>query len=144
MSIQFQVVIDAHDPAALADFWANALGYVLQPPPEGYESWEEWARALGVPESEWNATRAIVDPDRVGPRIFLQRVAEPKTTKNRLHLDLNVGGGPAAQVDERRRRVDAEVHRLQQIGASVAWTTEEHGEYFVTLRDPEGNEFCVQ
>lgn len=144
MGVQFQVVIDTHDPAGLADFWANALGYVVQPPPEGYDTWERWFLASGVPESEWNAVRAIVDPDRRGPRVCFARVPEPKTGKNRVHLDINAGGGSDVAPGERRRLVDAEAERLRGIGASHAWTTDEDGEYTVTLRDPEGNEFCIE
>lgn len=144
MATGFQVVIDCHDPAALSQFWADALGYRLQPPPEGHASWPEFLRSIDVPESEWNAASAVVDPDGVGPRIFFQRVREAKTVKNRVHLDLNVGGGPDVDPQERRHRVDTEVDRLHRLGASVAWRTDTEHEYFVTLRDPEGNEFCVE
>jgi len=71
----------------LAAFWAEALGYVIQPPPDGD-----------------------------GPRLYFQRVPEAKTVKNRVHLDLNVGGPNGTPPDERRGRVDAEVERLVAAG----------------------------
>jgi hypothetical protein len=72
-------------------------------------------------------------------------VPEGKTAKNRLHMDLNVGGGHAIDLDERRRRVDAEVARLKGLGASdERGAIEKRGEYWVRMNDPEGNEFCVQ
>jgi catechol 2,3-dioxygenase-like lactoylglutathione lyase family enzyme len=144
MATTIQVVFDCADPNRLARFWATALGYRLQDPPDGYGSWPEFLTAQGVPEDEWNAASAIVDPDGTGPRIYFQRVPETKTVKNRLHLDLNVGGGGGAPPEERRRRVDAEVERLLAAGATrLAAIEEEDGGYFVTLRDPEGNEFDV-
>jgi hypothetical protein len=84
MARTLQVAIDCADPAALSRFWAEALGYVLNPPPEGHDSWESWLAAMGIPESQWNSAGALVDPDGAGPRIFFQRVPEEKAGKNRL------------------------------------------------------------
>ena len=86
----------------------------------------------------------MVDPDGLGPRIYFQRVPEGKTVKNRVHLDLNVGGPRTAPPEERRRRIDAEVERLVALQARKVKTLEERGEYFVNMLDPEGNEFDVQ
>lgn len=144
MARGIQIVFDANDPAALAAFWIEALGYVAQPPPPEFDSWDEWAVAMGIPEENWNDARAIVDPDGVGPRVFIQRVPEGKTAKNRVHLDVNVGGGHDTPLEERRRRVDADVDRLVRLGAAGIGPIEQRGEYWVVLSDPEGNEFCVQ
>ena len=144
MATGIQVVIDCADPARLAEFWAAALGYTVQEPPAGFSSWPEFLAARGVPESEWNSANAVVDPAQRGPRIFFQRVPEPKTVKNRVHMDLNVGGGVATPLTNRRERVDAEVTRLQQLGATRLRAAEEHGEYWIVMQDVEGNEFCVQ
>ena len=144
MTPPFQVVFDAADPDRLARFWARALGYELQTPPDGYESWQAFLVELGVPEDEWNSASAIVDPDGVSPRVFFQRVPEGKTAKNRVHLDVNVGGGHDVDLAERRSRVDATAARLVEAGATLLWPKEERGEYWVVLQDPEGNEFCVQ
>lgn len=144
MATGIQVVIDCADPAQLSSFWATALGYQVQDPPAGYESWEAFLAAMNVPQEEWNAASAVVDPDGKGPRIFFQRVPEPKIVKNRVHLDLNVGGSATTPLEERRQRVDAEVKRLQSCGATMLRPMEQHGEYWVVMQDPEGNEFCVQ
>jgi hypothetical protein len=144
MATPIQVVIDCADPRRLARFWATALGYVMQDPPAGFDSWEEFLTAQGVPESEWNSKNAVVDPEGRGPRLFFQRVPEPKTVKNRLHLDVNVGGPLDTPPDERRRRVDAEVERLVAAGATRVDEKEEMGDRWVLLLDPEGNEFDVQ
>jgi hypothetical protein len=144
MARSVQIVFDCADPAALAAFWAAALGYEMQPPPDGFASWEDWLRERGVPESEWNSRNAVVDPDGVGPRLFFQRVPEPKTGKVCIHLDVNVGGGPGTPFEERRRRIDAAVDRLVGLGAERIGAFEQMGEYWVGMRDPEGHEFDVQ
>ena len=144
MSHSFQVTIDCADPHRLATFWAAVLGYKIQDPPTGYATWQEFLTAQGVPESEWNSASAIVDSDGDGTRIFFQRVPEPKTMKNRLHLDVNVGGGPSVALAERKPRVDEAVERIVGLGASRVGPVDERGEYWVVMRDPEGNEFCVQ
>jgi hypothetical protein len=144
MATSFQVVFDCADPDQLARFWAAALHYKLQDPPQGYSSWQEFLAALNIPEDERNAASAIVDPDGVGPRIYFQRVAERKTVKNRVHLDVNAGGGRSVTHEERWRRVNAEAERLIGLGASRLRIGEAHGERWVVMQDPEGNEFCVQ
>ena len=144
MATGIQVVIDCADPARLAEFWAAALHYAPQDPPTGFATWQEFLAAQGVPESEWNSANAVVDPDKHGPRVYFQRVPEPKTVKNRVHLDLNVGGGHATPLETRRERVGAEARRLQSLGASQLRATELRGEYWIVMQDPEGNEFCVQ
>jgi len=103
-----------------------------------------WLKAQGIPESEWNSASAVVDPEGRGPRIYFQRVPEGKVVKNRVHLDLNVGGPRGAPQGEQRRRVDAEVERLEGLGARRSRVVEERGEYFVNMFDPEGNEFDLQ
>jgi Glyoxalase-like domain len=145
MATKIQVVIDCADPARQAEFWAEALHYAIPAPPAEFASWDDWARAQGIPEERWNDASAIEDPDGSGPRVFLQRVPEGKVAKNRLHLDLNAGGGHDVPLDERRRRVDAEVARLKALGATdERGAIEQRGEYWVRMNDPEGNEFCVQ
>jgi hypothetical protein len=87
---------------------------------------------------------AIVDPDGNGPRLLFQRVPEPKTAKNRMHLDVNAGGGRGTPDDERRSRVDAKVAQLAAAGGTVVRDVDEDGERWVVMQDPEGNELCVQ
>ena len=141
MATGIQVVIDCADPERVARFWASALGYKLQDPPDGYATWEEFLTAIGVPENQWNNASAVVDPDGKGPRIYFQRVPEGKTVKNRVHLDVQVGAGLGPE--ERPGRVAAEVDRLLGLGATHLRTYDEMGEHWVVLQDPEGNEFCV-
>jgi hypothetical protein len=143
MALSFQVTFDCADPARLARFWAAALGYKIQDPPPGFATWDAFLETIGVPESERDSRSAVVDPDGNGPRLYFQRVPEPKTVKNRLHLDLRIGGGPQTPLPERRALIDAAVKRLVALGASVVGPLEEYGQYCVVMRDPEGNEFCA-
>ena len=143
MATAVQVTFDCADPAGLAAFWAEVLGYVLQPPPPPYASWDEALDAWGVPDEDRNSRSAVVDPDGTGPRLFFQRVPEPKTVKNRLHLD--VRAAPGATGDERRQRLEAEAERLVGLGATRLRVSEPQGfsDLFVVMADPEGNEFCL-
>ncbi|GAA3481054.1 VOC family protein [Streptomyces yanii] len=149
MTLHWKLVIDATDPHAQADFWAETLGYLV----EDNSPLIERLLALGaVPESmtveshgrrAWRDLAAARHPDDphedesgtgLGRRLLFQRVPEPKTGKNRLHLDVHAG-------PERR---DAEVARLEDLGATRLRKVEEPGGTWWVLADPEGNEFCVQ
>ncbi len=143
MARGMQVVFDSADPAALGAFWADALGYIVQPPPEGYDSWDDWAVDMEIPRENWNDARALVDPDGAGPRLFIQKVPEPKTAKNRVHLDISVSGGRGTPLEERRAAIDAEVERLVAAGATKIEPFSQRDEYWVVMQDPEGNEFCL-
>ena len=143
MAIRLQVVFDAADPPKLAAFWGEAIGYVEEDPPDGFESWEAWAVANDLPREDWDRYASRVDPDGAGPRLFFQRVPEPKTAKNRVHLDLDVSGGRGTPIEDRRRRVADAVERAVAAGATRVKAYDEAGQHWVVLRDPEGNEFCL-
>ena len=138
-----QITFDCADPGAQARFWAAAVGYQEQPPPEGYESWDQLLEQMGVPEHERNSRSAVVDPDGVRPRLFFQRVPEAKTAKNRMHIDIHVAVG--TEGEERRRIIEAESARLTGLGATVLRRVEPEmlSGFFIVMADPEGNEFCV-
>jgi Glyoxalase-like domain len=111
MSLEWeQVIVDSADPGALGRWWATAL---------------EWVVVNDDPE-EFEIRPA---PDRL-PGLLFGRVPEPKTFKNRLHLDFR----PDDQ--------DAAVARLLDLGASRA-DVGQGDESWIVLADPEGNEFCV-
>ena len=144
MATNIQVTFDCADPLKQAGFWAEALHYVMPDPP-GFATWEDWARAQGIPEDHWNDAAAIEDPDGDGPRLFFQKVPEGKVAKNRVHLDLNVSGGRGVSIEDRKVRVFAEVERLKALGADDhRGAMDQAGEFWVRMNDPEGNEFCVQ
>ena len=107
------LVLDCADPEALAGFWSPALGL----------------QRLG---SAGNYV-LLVSASGALPKLLLQRVAEPKATKNRMHLDIETPD------------IDAEAARLEGIGARRVETQArtEHGTQWVIMADPEGNEFCV-
>ncbi len=136
-----QIAFDCADPAKLAAFWAAALpGYSLQEPPAGFETWGAFLEAQHVPKEEWNSRSALVGD---GPRLFFQRVPEPKSAKNRVHLDLHSGGGPSVPLAEQQARIAQEVARLGALGATVVEEHAEMGVAWTVMLDPEGNEFCA-
>jgi catechol 2,3-dioxygenase-like lactoylglutathione lyase family enzyme len=137
MARRIQITFDAADPHTLARWWVSLLGYQLA------DSHERVARLLAdglVTESDVVRIEgrlfladfvAATDPENTGPRLFFQRVPEPKTAKNRLHLDVSVD---AAQLDR-------EVERLRAAGATLVGYNEYPGHRAALMRDPEGNEF---
>ena len=140
MAFDFQVVIDSSSPHELADWWAEALGWQVETQDEsfiqkmvdtGAASEEDTTRHRGA--LVWKVGAALNSPDPGRPRLLFQLVPEPKTVKNRLHLDVRVGA-------ERR---EAEVARLLSLGASELWRASQGPYEWATLADPEGNEFCV-
>lgn len=144
MTYKINVVFDCADPDRLARFWMIALpGYAFPTePPDGFATWEEWADAHQIPQEQRNTARTIVDhahPDR--PDIFFLKVPEPKTVKNRVHLDVKVGAGrPEAQ---RRERIEQTAARLTEAGGAVLRRVDDAEGFWLVMRDPEGNEFCV-
>ncbi|WP_112239276.1 VOC family protein [Kribbella monticola] len=146
MAVSYQLVIDCREPEPLARFWAEALHYVIEPPPEGFDSWDDFYRSIGVPEEELGiGADSIADPNGEGPRIWFQIVPDEKTVKNRIHIDVNASGGRGSSLDIRRERVDAEAARLVALGATRLNTLTEEGldHYAVAMTDPEGNEFDI-
>jgi hypothetical protein len=146
MPTRFQLVIDCAEPELLARFWAAALGYEFQPPPDGFATWDDYWRDVGVPEEELGVgVDSIIDPAGGGPRIWFQQVPEGKTIKNRLHLDVMVGGGREVPLGTRKERVDAEARRLAELGGTIIGSPTPEGldHYGVAMKDPEGNEFDI-
>src|SRR5687767_8560294 len=139
MAVPIQVTFDCADPDRLARFWAEALGYKIQDPPDGFDSWEAFLEKQGVPKDQWNSASAIVDPEGKGPRVYFQQVSTPKLAKNRVHLDVNVGleGDAARGHEERRKLVAAAVEKLSALGATKQREEEQRGEYWIVMQDPE-------
>lgn len=98
MATHWTLGCDAADPHGIAAFWANALGYVAEP---GYDE----------PDGA-----SIIDPDGVGPAIGFLRVPEPKTAKNRMHIDIRVAGEPPWDMAEREQLIRAKAAELVTAG----------------------------
>ena len=109
----FGLVLDCDDPQRLAEFWATALDYV----------------------NVGSAGAYVALYPRVGngPKLLLQRVTDAKTAKNRMHIDIDAAD------------IEAEAERLTRIGAQRTTETSchEHGNNWIVMADPEGNEFCI-
>jgi hypothetical protein len=144
MSVKWAVTIDSAQPVTLAAFWNLALGYVDASPPEGFASWPEWFASCGVPPEEWSDAAYIEDPSGVRPSISFLKVPEPKVVKNRVHLDVHVGGGRGGPREVRWPRVTEAVQRLTAAGGTVIRVHVQDGvPDHVVMADPEGNEFDV-
>ena len=142
-----QMTVDCSDPHAQARFWAEALGWVVERHTAMIQSLLDQgvARPDQVIEIDgqlaWSTVEALRHPEHDAirelggtARMLFQVVEEPKTVKNRMHLDVNVG----------REQIEAEVARLTALGARELWKVDEPGSFHTTMADPEGNEFCVQ
>ena len=146
MAVSYQLVIDCTSPDPLAHFWAEALHYVIEPPPPGHDSWDEFYRTIGVAEEELGiGADSIADPNGEGPRIWFQIVPDQKSVKNRIHIDVNASGGRSTPLETRRELVEAEAARLEALGATRLHAIVEEGldHYAVAMTDPEGNEFDI-
>lgn len=144
MAHSIQVVFACQDPERLSRFWAEALGYIIQPPPPGFTTWDEFADAMGIPPERRGDFGAAVDPEGVGPRIFFERWDGGPPTQ-RVHLDINSVGGKDLTDEETRRRLGDERRRLEALGATFhREATGAAGEIWIEMHDPEGNWFCVQ
>ena len=144
MAYDFQVTVDCADPHVLADWWADALGWVVEPSDEdfirrmiaeGHARQDETTTHDGI--LVWKEGAAILHPggpaEQSGKRVLFQLVPEPKTVKNRLHIDVRVGAD----------KLEAEVERLTATGAHFLHRGRQGPHTWVTMTDPEGNEFCV-
>ncbi|MFJ7262035.1 VOC family protein [Streptomyces globosus] len=138
---KFQVTFDCADPERLALFWCEVLGYVPQARPEGFATWEEFARSR--PDGEPVGWFSCSDPSGVGSRLLFQRVPEGKVVKNRLHLCVRVGTGLVGE--ERLAALEAECARLVALGAVRVrlMLADEENESCMVMQDIEGNEFCL-
>lgn len=136
MAVPLDLTLDCADALRLAAFWKLALGYEDEPPPAPFATREEWVASFPDEDDEGLGGEWLHDPDGVGPRLSLLEVPEPKTAKNRLHLDLRVSRG----APDRWAAITAEVERLTAAGATVV---AEFAGHHVSMADPEGNEFCV-
>ncbi|MEU6484967.1 VOC family protein [Streptomyces sp. NPDC046887] len=148
-ALHWKLVIDAADPHAQAAFWAEALGYRVE---DNSALVERVLSAGQAPESAtvvvdgrraWRDLIAVRHPDDpvdeptgmgMGRRLLFQRVPEPKTVKNRLHIDVHAAPGERA----------VETARLERLGARVIRQVSAAGGEWTVMSDPEGNEFCVQ
>lgn len=111
------VTFDCANALTLAEFWSAALDRPID---------------TSEPQASPFFARLVpADGDHPSPMMMFIQVPEPKTAKNRTHLDLGT--------DDR----EAEVERLLALGATRIHDKDEWGLKWTTLADPEGNEFCV-
>jgi hypothetical protein len=121
----YTVVVDCHDPAALAEWWRETLDWV-----KVYEADDE---VVIVPPHLLDESIADTPWNAQNPGLVFGRGPDQKVVKNRLHIDL----APHTSDDR-----DAEIARLLERGATPV-DVGQHDVPWLVLADPEGNEFCV-
>ena len=112
----------------LARFWAEVLGYRVRPYTEEDLA---WLREHGLDGPEDDPSVAIDPPNEGLPTIWFNLVPEPKSVKNRVHLDVNL-----SDANEAQRMIELGATIVRPFGAA-------EGEDWAILADPDGNEFCV-
>ena len=143
MAYGVQVTIDCRDPHVLAEWWAETLGWSVEPQDEAFiRSMIEKGHATTTDTTEhrgalvWRDSVAIFhegSSEGTRSRIYFQAVPEPKTVKNRVHLDVRTHGDDPVPIRQ----------RLIARGATELYAASQGGHSWVTMADPEGNEFCI-
>ncbi|NLE99271.1 MAG: VOC family protein [Propionibacterium sp.] len=141
---RLQINVDTNDAHVLADWWAETLGWVVEPTDpafiqrmldEGYATQDDTRIHNG--ERVWRGAAAVCPPDEVGElsrrRIVFQDVPEKKRVKNRMHYDVVTGGDDIDQVRD----------DLHTRGATYVDSRNQGPHRWHVMLDPEGNEFCV-
>lgn len=138
-----QVVVDCAEPHELADWWAATLGWEVEHQDEdfirrmiaeGHATEDETTTHRGALVWRIGAAVNAPDPSAGHLRLLFQQVEEPKSVKNRVHLDLRPAGG--SDLDEVRATIEAR-------GATRVGEGRQGPHAWVVFTDPEGNEFCV-
>ncbi|MGJ9402934.1 VOC family protein [Arthrobacter sp. KK5.5] len=143
MGLNIQMTVDCRDPHVQADWWAETLGWSVEPTEESFvRDMIAQGHATDADTREyngklvWRLGTAICPTEQLGrkprQRILFQEVPEPKTVKNRVHWDMNLEGGDR---DELRAA-------LESRGATFLYEESQGPFHWYTMRDPEGNEFC--
>ncbi|TFV98169.1 VOC family protein [Leifsonia flava] len=136
------VTFHAADPGALARFWSGAMGY---PERVGWPA-EEVAelKEAGLSDDDIAARAEAWDGDPTHQRFYFTRYDHQRRQRNRMHIDIT----PFDDRRATREELEVERDRLVALGASVEKTLTgswgPYEEFAIMMRDPEGNEFCLQ
>ena len=112
------ITVDAHEPWELARFWSQVTGY-----------------SVGDDDAPGDDEVLLSGPGAGWPGLLFVRVGDDKVVKNRVHLDIQPPTGTRDEAVERLLAAGATLHEDHRRADGLGW---------VTLRDPEGNEFCVE
>jgi predicted enzyme related to lactoylglutathione lyase len=110
------ITIDAVDTARLAAFWAQVTGYAIDPDEDDDEA-------------------LLLPPHENAPGILFVAVGDKKAGKNRVHLDIQPPTGTRDEFVDRMLALGATIYEDHRSPDGLGW---------VTMCDPEGNEFCVE
>ena len=147
VQVGFQVTVDCTDPYRQAQFWSQVLGYEIERkdalihdltakgligPADvvEIEGMLFFRVGIGIRQSGLDDSQVRAP----GARMLFLNDPRPKTEKNRLHLDVHVGP----------ERLASEAERLIRLGAKTLYEHDAPDGHWITMTDPEGNEFCLQ
>lgn len=144
MAYNIQITIDCTNAHFLADWWAETLGWVVEPTDQAFidemlaKGWaQEGELIVHNGTRVWRDGAAICRKEETGQkgrlRLLFQPVPEPKTVKNRIHLDISLDG---ADKDGLRAGLEAR-------GARFLYQANQGPHVWYTMADPENNEFCI-
>jgi Glyoxalase-like domain len=146
-ALSLQITFDCAEPHALARFWAAVLGTEVEDHHDFIGTMLDAGHAdpadVVVVDGRraWAEAASCADPQGRYPRMLFMVVPEGKTAKNRMHLDLHLALHlTAGHADDAR---EAEVERVVGLGATRLYDGQLGPQHWVTMADPEGNEFCV-
>lgn len=143
MAYSLQIVVDCLNPHVLADWWAETMGWRVEPSDEdfirsmvakGFATADQTVVHNGV--LVWTGGAAITPgttATRDQPRILFQAGEHAKAGKNRIHWDVRLGGDDKSTVRG----------KLEARGATFLWEASQGPHAWFTMADPEGNEFCI-
>lgn len=139
MALRIQITVDACDPHALSEWWADLLGYDVERDhdfvagllEQGIVTDDDVVLRDGI--LHFASAASMVDPEGQAPRMYFQKVPESKAGKNRMHLDIHI----------RPEDLDAEVERVVATGATFVEFGWQGDHRWAVMQDPEGNEFCL-
>jgi Glyoxalase-like domain len=158
MTYSLQIAVDATNPHAQADWWAETLGWSVEPSDgqfirsmidQGHASEDDTLLHRG--QLVWRTGAAICPTDQLGTRprqrILFQVVPEPKTVKNRVHWDIDLrpaaANGATTAAPDAAESKETVRDRLLSRGATFLWEARQGPHSWFTMADPEGNEFCI-
>lgn len=144
MALKIQVTVDCAEPHVVADWWAAALEWEVEPQDSAFiQSMVDQGFASDADTMThnghlvWREGCAITSPDANMPRVLFQHAPEGKTVKNRVHFDLRMADGAEEGALEATRA------RVESMGAVYLHTASQGPHSWNTYQDPWGNEFCV-
>lgn len=135
---RWQLVFTTSQPGRTAAFWCQALGYIPQPPPDGFDTWDEYADEHGMALRQGIDIDAAIDPSGAGPRLLFVR--DDATVRGQLSIEILTGTTANGPIRAELERTCAELHAAGAHMVSADWNDDDP---WVQLRSPDDHPFRV-